>query len=157
MQQALGLDVRWVDADEFDALNPAVAPGRTLGSSYAPGDGYIDPPRNVLAYTSALVSSGVEVHEGTAFTGLRGLRRRVSVVHTDAGSIATGRLVLTGGPQLADVGRAAGMRIPSGGVRHQVVVTEAHPDLAAGPPADGLRRARPASTGAPRRAACCGG
>ena len=54
----------------FDALNPAMAPGRTLGSSYAPGDGYIDPPRNVLAYTAALVTSGVEVHEGTAFTGL---------------------------------------------------------------------------------------
>ena len=28
----------------------------TLGSSYAPGDGYIDPPRNVLAYTAALVT-----------------------------------------------------------------------------------------------------
>jgi len=129
MQQALGLDVWWVDGDQFDALNPAVAPGRTLGSSYAPGDGYIDPPRNVLAYTSALVSSGVEVHEGTAFTGLEASGGGVTAVHTDAGSIATGRLVLTGGPQLAAVGRAAGMRIPSGGVRHQVVVTEAHPDL----------------------------
>src|SRR3954463_10911543 len=50
MQLGLGLDVSWIDADEFDALNPAVAPGRTLGSSYASGDGYIDPPRNVLAY-----------------------------------------------------------------------------------------------------------
>ena len=64
MQQALGLDVRWLDPAEFDELNPAVAPGRTLGSSYAPGDGYIDPPRNVLAYTAALVSSGVDVREG---------------------------------------------------------------------------------------------
>ena len=131
MQQGLGLDVRWIDADEFDGLNPAVARGRTLGSSYAPGDGYIDPPRNVLAYTSALVSSGVEVHEGTAFTGFETSGADVSVVQTTAGSIATSRLVLTGGPQLAAVGRAAGMTIPSGGVRHQVVVTEAHPDLAA--------------------------
>ena len=39
--------------------------------------------------------------------------------------------MLTGGPQLAAVGRAVGMRIPAGGVRHQVVVTEPHPDLAA--------------------------
>ena len=38
--------------------------------------------------------------------------------------------MLTGGPQLADVGRAAGVRIPAGGTRHQVVVTEPHPDLA---------------------------
>ena len=112
MQRALGLDVRWVDPDEFDALNPAVARARTLGSSYAPGDGYIDPPRNVVAYTSALVTSGVEVHEGTAFTGFDTSGGRVSVVNTDAGSISTGRLVLTGGPQFAAVGRAAGMADP---------------------------------------------
>ena len=40
MQQGLGLEVRWLSPGEFDELNPAVAPGRTLGSSYAPGDGY---------------------------------------------------------------------------------------------------------------------
>ena len=27
MQQGLGLDVRWVDSDELDAINPAMAPG----------------------------------------------------------------------------------------------------------------------------------
>ena len=120
-------------ADEFDALNPAVAPGRTLGSSYAPGDGYIDPPRNVLAYTAALVTQrrrgprGHRVHRAARPRG-----GGSSVVHTDRGvDIATERVVLTGGPQLADVGRAAGVRIPAGGARHQVVVTEPHPDLAA--------------------------
>ena len=48
----------------------------TMGGSYAPGDGYIDPPRNVLAYTAALFTSGVRVLEHTAFTGL--LARRVA-------------------------------------------------------------------------------
>ena len=37
--------------------------------------------------------------------------------------------MLTGGPQLAAVGALAGGRIPAGGARHQVVVTEPHPDL----------------------------
>jgi sarcosine oxidase subunit beta len=32
-------------------------------------------------------------------------------------------VVLTGGPQLAEVGARAGARIPAGGTRHQVVVT----------------------------------
>ena len=84
MQQALGLDVRWLTGPEFDELNPAVAPGRTLGSSYAPGDGYIDPPRNVLAYTAALVSAGVDVREGVAFTGLQVVDGRVTAVQTSA-------------------------------------------------------------------------
>ncbi|WP_151083536.1 NAD(P)/FAD-dependent oxidoreductase [Nocardioides cynanchi] len=130
MQQALGLDVRWVDGDEVDAMNPAMAPGQTLGSSYAPGDGYIDPPRNVLAYTAALFTAGVRVCERTPFTGLAVEAGHVVGVHTSAGDIATSRVVLTGGPTLAAVGAAAGVRIPSGGARHQVVVTEPHPAFA---------------------------
>ena len=31
MQQDCGLDVTWLGPDEFDAANPNVAPGRTLG------------------------------------------------------------------------------------------------------------------------------
>jgi sarcosine oxidase subunit beta len=131
MQQALGLDVRWVSGDEVDARTPAMAPGQTLGASYAPGDGYIDPPRNVLAYTAALFTAGVRVCERTAFTGLAVEGGHVVGVHTSAGDIATSRVVLTGGPTLAAVGAAAGVRIPSGGARHQVVITEPHPDFAA--------------------------
>jgi len=130
MQQALGLDVRWVGSDELDDLNPAMARGQTMGGSYAPGDGYIDPPRNVLAYTTALFTSGVHVREHTEFLGLRREGDRVTGVVTTGGDIATERVVLTGGPTLAAVGEAAAARIPAGGARHQVVVTEAHPNLA---------------------------
>jgi len=129
MQRDLGLDVRFITGDEFDALNPAVAPHLTLGSSYAPGDGYIDPPRNVLAYAAALVASGVDVRESTGFTGLESAGGRVTGVRTSGGDIDTERVVLTGGPQLAAVGAAAGTRVPAGGARHQVVVTEPHADL----------------------------
>jgi sarcosine oxidase subunit beta len=131
MQQALGVDVRWLPPDEFDALNPAVAPGQTMGASWSAGDGYIDPPRNVLAYTAALVRAGVHLAERVAFTGWTVGSGRVTGVQTSAGEVATERVVLTGGPTLAAVGRAAGVKIPAGGARHQVVVTAPHPDLAA--------------------------
>jgi sarcosine oxidase, subunit beta len=130
MQQQLGLDVRWVGSDELDQLNPAMAGGQTMGASYAPGDGYIDPPRNVLAYTAALFTSGVDVRERTAFTGLTREAGAVVGVTTSAGPISTERVILTGGPTLAAVGGEAGVRIPVGGARHQVVVTQPHPDLA---------------------------
>src|SRR4051794_31583423 len=130
MQQRLGLDVRWATSDEVDELNPAMAAGQTLGASYAAGDGYLDPPRNVLAYTAALFTAGVRVCERTAFTGLVVHGGRVVGVRTSAGGVATSRVVLTGGPSLAAVGTAAGVRIPAGGVRHQVVVTESHADFA---------------------------
>ena len=129
MQRSLGLDVRWLEPDEADALNPTMTPRSTLGGTFFAEDGYIDPPRNVLAYAVAMSSAGVDVREHTAFRGLVTEGGRVTAVETSAGRIATGTVVLTGGPELAAVGRLVGARIPAGGVRHQVAVTEPHPDL----------------------------
>ena len=133
MQTALGLPVRWLDPDQVDAVNPTLAPGQTRGGTFCAEDGYITPPRNVTAYTVALVSSGVQFFEHVSFDGLLtsgpGPGGRVTGVRTSAGPVQTGRVVLTGGPKLAEVGRRAGIAIPAGGVRHQVAVTEQHPDL----------------------------
>ncbi|MGE5133854.1 MAG: NAD(P)/FAD-dependent oxidoreductase [Gemmatimonadota bacterium] len=129
MQVSLGLAVRWLEPAEVEARNPALAPGHVLGGTFCEDDGFISPPRNVAAYTAALAISGVAVHEGVAFTGLDLDGGRVAGVRTSAGPVAAPLVVLTGGPKLAAVGRAAGIRIPAGGVRHQVAVTEQHPDL----------------------------
>jgi glycine/D-amino acid oxidase-like deaminating enzyme len=131
MQNALGLASTWVGPDEVDAGNPAMAPGKTSGASYFAGDGWIDPPRNVLAYATVLATSRVEVWERTELTGLVTEGDRVVGVRTTRGEVGCSSVVLTGGPELAAVGQAAGgRRIWSGGTRHQVVVTAAHPDLA---------------------------
>ncbi len=132
MQSALGVPVRWLDPDEVDALNPTLAPGQTLGGTFCEQDGYIKPPRNVAAYTVALLRGGVEVEERVTFCGLAsgsGASGGAVLVDTSEGRIDAGLVVLTGGPKLAAVGRLAGIRIPAGGARHQVAVTERHPDL----------------------------
>jgi sarcosine oxidase, subunit beta len=126
LQSALGVPVRWLEPGEVDAANPTLAPGQTLGGTFCAQDGFITPPRNVAAYTVALIRSGVEVREHVAFRGLAA----GGIVETSQGRIGAGLVVLTGGPKLAAVGRLAGLRIPAGGVRHQVAVTERHPDLA---------------------------
>jgi sarcosine oxidase subunit beta len=126
MQAALGVPVRWLGPEEVDAANPTLAPGQTLGGTFCAQDGFIRPPRNVAAYTAALLRSGVEVRERVAFGGLAGDDR---TVETSQGRIDAGLVVLTGGPKLAEVGRLAGLRVPAGGARHQVAVTERHPDL----------------------------
>jgi len=129
LQRSLGLDVEWLSSDDLDDRRTGFAKGVTLGASYAPGDGYLDAPRNVLAYTAALVAQGVEIRERCAFTGLRTQGGRVVGVDTSQGPIDTGRVVLTGGPKLAAVGARAGGRIFAGGTRHQVVVTAAPTEL----------------------------
>ncbi|MDX6390944.1 MAG: hypothetical protein QOJ73_2007 [Streptosporangiaceae bacterium] len=129
MQAGLGVPVRWLAPPDVDALNPVLAPGLTLGGTFCADDGYITPTRNVTAYAVALALGGVEVREHVAFRSLSRVADRVTGVETSAGPIAAGQVVLTGGPKLAEVGRLAGIRIPAGGARHQVAVTEPHPDL----------------------------
>ena len=130
MQRAEGLDVRWLTRDEAVAAVPMLAADGHRGGSFLPTDGAIDPPRNVRAYSLAMQAAGVELRERSAFHGLRMDGSRVVGVDTDAGPIATERVVLTGGPTLRDVGRLGGLRIPAGAARHSVVVLEPHPAFA---------------------------
>jgi sarcosine oxidase, subunit beta len=131
MQNGLGLSVRWLEPGQLDALNPTLAPGRTLGGTYCAEDGYLTPPRNVTAYALALAMSGVEVREHVSFLGFEtNANENMTAVQTSAGPISTPLVVLTGGPELADVAGQIGIAVPAGGVRHQVAITQPHPDLA---------------------------
>ena len=129
MQRGEGLDVRWLSAVEASRLIPTLAPGGHRGGSFIETDGFVDPPRNVRAYSLAMQGTGVELRERTAFLGLRTAPRpggglRLVGVETSAGPIDTDRVILTGGPSLRSVGRLAGLRIPAGAVRHTVAILE---------------------------------
>ena len=133
MQHEAGLtDVRWLTAVEAAATVPGLAATGHRGGSYREGDGHIDPPRNVRAYSLAMQRAGVELRERTAFTGLRLSPDggRVVGVDTSAGPIDTERVLLTGGPTLSGVGEVAGLRIPAGAARHTVAVLESDPAYA---------------------------
>lgn len=124
MQEAEGLEARWLEPGQVAALNPTLAREGYRGASYVATDGCIDPPRNVRAYSLAMQRAKIDLRERTSFTGLRRSKGRVVGVETSAGRIATERVLLTGGPGLRELGRLIGARIPAGGVRHQVVVSE---------------------------------
>ena len=155
MQQALGQAVRWVGPDEAEALNPTLAPGSTLGGTFLDDDGYIHPPRNVLAYTVALATSGVEVCEHTAFEGLVTAGGRVTGVETSGGRGGHG----LGRPdRRSPAGRRRGARRHLAFRRAASATRWPSPSLTS----SWIRRAcpwsstsRPACTGAPKKAAFC--
>lgn len=129
MQRDLGLDVTWLDPAQARAASPTLAAHGYLGASHAPGDGAIDPARNVRAYSLAMQRAGVDLRERTPALELVTDGGRVTGVRTPDGVVGADRVLLTGGPGLAALGRLAGVRVPVGGVRHQVAVTEPHPIL----------------------------
>ena len=116
----------------------------------------IDPPRNVRAYSLAMQAAGVELRERTRSPALRTEPRvagtRVVAVETDAGTIETERVLLTGGPSLRAVGRLAGLRIPAGAARHTVAVLEPHAAFDVDAPCRWSSTSVPGCTGGSRRA-----
>ena len=106
-----------------------------------------------MAYTVALARSGVAVHEGVGLRGLVHDGGRVTGVDTERGHGDDGDGGAHRRAQLAEVGRLAGTRIPAGGVRHQVAVTEPIP-TSTRPGYPWSSTWPPASTGGPKRAAC---
>lgn len=128
MQRAAGLAaVRYLDAAEAARLNPTLDPSAIRGATYAPGDGCVDPPRNVRAYSLAMQRGGVELRERTPFLGVRSRPGGgVTGVVTPDGTIATEHVLLTGGPTLREIGKLVDARLLVGAVRHQVAVTEPH-------------------------------
>lgn len=126
MQRAAGLDARWVSAAEAVALNPTLSPEGHRGGSYLETDGCIDAQRNVRAYSLAMQRAKVDLRERTAFTGLELSKGRVVGVRSAGGTIAAEHVILTGGPTLRALGELIGARIPAGGARHQVAVSEPH-------------------------------
>ena len=105
MQTALGVPVRWLDPGDVDAANPTLAPGQTLGGTFCAQDGFITPPRNVAAYTVALIRSGVEVREHVAF---RGLAAGGGSVAAGGGSVAAGGGSVAAGGGSVAAGRERG-------------------------------------------------
>src|SRR6476620_5697029 len=67
LQRAVGLDARWVDADAVRRLIPAMGGDGYRGGSYVATDGWVDPPRNVRAYSLAMQCAGVSLREGVGF------------------------------------------------------------------------------------------
>ncbi|MDP9302867.1 MAG: FAD-binding oxidoreductase, partial [Actinomycetota bacterium] len=61
MQRAVGLGARWVDVDEIRRLIPAMTGDGYRGGSYVATDGWVDPPRNVRAYSLAMQRAGVSL------------------------------------------------------------------------------------------------
>ena len=162
MQRATGLDAQWVDADDVRRLIPAMAEGSGFrGGSYVATDGWVDPPRNVRAYSLAMQRrrSSCAKASRSRVSARAGRSRRSPGGHGGRDHRGHDRDVARaahGWPGDAGGREAAGARAWVGYARHQVVVTEASDASAARQHRDGRSTSAPASTGGRRRAACCG-
>ena len=97
VQQAAGLDVRWLDAPELLAVVPDLARPGLLGGAWSPRDGHCSPLLAMEAFRRHAERAGARFSFGERATGVERTGRRVTAVRTTLGRRPTARVVLASG------------------------------------------------------------
>jgi glycine/D-amino acid oxidase-like deaminating enzyme len=118
-----GLPLRFLDGDEARALAP-ILPASVVAASFCPLDAQVDSRRYVQAYGFAAQRLGVRLLEGVTARAFETEGDRIVRVHTDAGPITAGTVVLAAGAWSPALGAQLGLRLPIHPMRLQIAQTE---------------------------------
>lgn len=136
VQQAAGVrEVREVGQGEIRRLVPWVRTDDVVGGTFGAIDGFIRPLEITRGYTEAAARRGVRFEygagwadylvEGTAEGG-----RRIAGVRSEAGDVATRRVVNAAGPWAGELGKRLGIEIPVRPLKRQTAITHPFSGLA---------------------------
>ncbi len=129
---SFGLDMHLLSPAEAKALWPLIETDDLVGATFMPSDGQASPSDITQALARGARTHGARIHEGVMVTGIEVKDGRVAAVVTDAGRIACEKVVICAGLWSRQIGVMAGVSVPLQPVKHQYVVTEAIPGVAAG-------------------------
>jgi glycine/D-amino acid oxidase-like deaminating enzyme len=121
-----GLDVELVDGATVRGLVPPIR-ADVLGASYCGEDAQIDAPAVVRALAAGARAEGAELREGVTVTGLLRSGDDIVGVSSDAGEVHGDAVVIAAGAWSTALLAAAGLDVPIGAERLQLIATEPLP------------------------------
>lgn len=124
IQQAYGLDIRWLDGDDLLEAIPDLQPEHLIGGTYSPGDGSASPLLSAHAFYTRARERGVEFRFRERVTGIIRRRGKVVGVRTDQGGYATETVINAGGPWARAVAQMSGLDVPVAPDSHEAGITE---------------------------------
>ncbi|HEY9226244.1 MAG TPA: FAD-binding oxidoreductase [Gemmatimonadaceae bacterium] len=129
VQNAHGVPSRVVTTQEIAELAPEVELSGIIGGTWCPRDGLVDPNSLLQGYVSNARRLGATLETKAAVTRIDVEGGRVVRVHSNAGVVDAGAVVIAAGPWSGQVGLLAGLEIPIQPIRRQIAVTCALPEL----------------------------
>jgi len=123
-RRADGLDIELIDGAEVRRLVPPIR-SDVLGASFCAEDAQINTPTVLRALVAGARREGAQVREGVAVEGLLHAGEELCGVRTSAGDVAADAVVVAAGAWSTALLAAAGVHVPIGAERLQVVAT--HP------------------------------
>jgi 4-methylaminobutanoate oxidase (formaldehyde-forming) len=132
--RSFGMEMELVGPDEVKRMWPLLETGDLVGASWLPTDGQASPSDIAQSLAKGARLRGVRIVEGVRVTGFARAGNRITHVHTSHGTVACETVVNCAGQWARQVGAMAGVVVPLQPVRHQYVITEPIPGLAADAP-----------------------
>jgi sarcosine oxidase, subunit beta len=124
MQNEIGVPTRVVGVDELARALPQLNVEGLVGAIHDPSAGISRHDALVWALARGAANLGVHVHASTTVTGMRLAGNRVGTVMTDKGWVDVDLVVNCAGSASAEVGRMAGVEVPTTNLALEMLVTE---------------------------------
>ncbi len=129
MAKSFGLEMQWLSPKEAQDLFPIMSLADVRSAVYIPSDGYIDPASVCQALAKGAKDKGAKIVVGERVTGFDIENRRVAGIETDKGRWTCDLVVNCAGMWGHEIGKLAGVRVPSFAVEHQYLITDPIPDI----------------------------
>jgi glycine/D-amino acid oxidase-like deaminating enzyme len=126
-QNKYGIDTATLTPAEAHAIHPLLQFNDVGVIGYDTRAGYCDPYLTTTSYVQRARELGVEARTSTPVTRLE-LDGPHPIVHTPAGAIEAGAVVLAAGPWTNDLARTAGIQFPYEVSRHKVITLRINQD-----------------------------
>ena len=129
VQRAAGVrEVREVTRDEIREIVPWVRADDLLGGTFGASDGFVRPLEIMRGYTEGASRLGVRFEYGAGWVDYlidetAGGGRRIAGIRSEAGDVATRRVVNAAGPWAGELGKRLGVAIPVRPAKRQTAIT----------------------------------
>ncbi len=124
IQRSFGLNIDWLEREEFLKLIPDLNPEGLIGGTFAPDDGHCSPLLTGHAYYRHAQRAGAEFHFREPVTGIAVEGGRVRGVQTPAGAYGAEVVINATGAAAQAVARLAGLDVPVRPDAHEAAITE---------------------------------
>ncbi len=124
LEQSLGIDVRYITAEEAKEIVPPLNTEGILAATFCPTDGHANPFNTNFAYAEAAQRLGVKIYNFTEVKEIKTEDNRIVSVSTDQGEVLTPIVINAAGGYSGEIGKMAGVEIPVYSQRHQILITE---------------------------------